>query len=151
MADTMRAAVLAAPGRIEMANVPVPQPGPGEVRVRLEGCGVCASNLEPWAGLEWLTYPGAPGGLGHEGWGTIDAVGPGVDLAPGTRVAFLGTASFAEYDIAPAAAVVLLPAEFTGAISRGAAGLRLQHLPPQRDFDAGRRWRSSVSASSARC
>ncbi len=114
MAATMRAAVLAAPGRIELTDVPVPQPGPGEVRVRIEGCGVCASNLEPWAGLEWLSYPGEPGGLGHEGWGTVDAVGAGVDLVPGTRVATLGTRSFADYGIAPAAAVVPLPPELTG-------------------------------------
>ncbi|MBV8973020.1 MAG: zinc-binding dehydrogenase, partial [Sphingomonadaceae bacterium] len=111
---TMRAAVLAAPGRIEITEVPVPQPGPGEVRVRVEGCGVCASNLEPWAGLEWLTYPGAPGGLGHEGWGVVDAVGEGVDVTPGTRVAFLGGASFAEYDVVPAAAAVPLPPALTG-------------------------------------
>ncbi len=115
MAATMRAAVLAAPGRIELADVAVPQPGPGEVRVRLEGCGVCASNLEPWAGLEWLTYPGDAGGLGHEGWGTVDAVGEGVTgLTPGDRVATLGTRSFAEFDIAPAAAVVRLPSGVVG-------------------------------------
>ena len=61
----MRAAVLAAPGTIRVAEVEVPEPGPGEVRVRLEGCGVCASNLEPWAGNPWVSYPGDPGG-----WGT---------------------------------------------------------------------------------
>ncbi len=111
----MRAAVLSAPGRIDIADVPVPTPGPGEVRIRLEGCGVCASNLEPWEGLEWLTYPGDAGGLGHEGWGTVDAVGTGVaDLARGDRVAALGTRSFAEFDVVPAAAAVRLPPGLTG-------------------------------------
>ncbi|MFC7608267.1 hypothetical protein [Teichococcus aestuarii] len=47
------------------------------MRLRLEGCGVCASNLTPWSGPEWMQFPGDPGGLGHEGWGVIDAVGEG--------------------------------------------------------------------------
>lgn len=111
----MRAAVLAAPGVIELTETAMPQPGVGEVRFRLEGCGVCASNLEPWAGLEWLTYPGEPGGLGHEGWGTVDAVGDGVTgIAPGDRVAALAYRSFAEFDVAPAAAVVKLPDALAG-------------------------------------
>ncbi len=115
MPARMRAAVLAAPGVIEFTDVPVPTPTAGEVRIRLEGCGVCASNLEPWAGLEWLTYPGAPGGLGHEGWGVVDAVGDGVvGLALGDRVAALAYRSFAEFDVAPAAAIVKLPPSLTG-------------------------------------
>ena len=115
MGATMRAAVLAAPGAIQLAEVPRPDPGPNQVRFRLEGCGVCASSLEPWAGLPWLTYPGAPGGLGHEGWGVVDAVGEGVSgLVPGDRVAALAYHSFAEFDIAPAEAVVRLPPALAG-------------------------------------
>ena len=111
----MQAAVLAAPGKVELASVPLPEPGEGEVRIKLEGCGVCASNLEPWAGLEWLSYPGEPGGLGHEGWGTVDALGPGVtELESGDRVATLSYRSFAEYDLAKAAMVVKLPPELDG-------------------------------------
>jgi threonine dehydrogenase-like Zn-dependent dehydrogenase len=112
---TMRAAVLAAPGEIRIADVAVPEPGAGEVRVRLEGCGVCASNLEPWAGLEWVEYPGEAGGLGHEGWGTVDAVGPGVSgVEVGDRVAALSYRSFAEYDIARADMMVKLPPAHAG-------------------------------------
>jgi threonine dehydrogenase-like Zn-dependent dehydrogenase len=111
----MRAAVLAAPGEMRITRVPVPTPGPGEVRIRLEGCGVCASNLEPWAGLEWLTYPGEAGGLGHEGWGIVDAVGADVaGLGIGDRVAALSFRSFADYDVANADAVVKLPAALAG-------------------------------------
>ena len=85
---TMRAAVIAAPGEVRVDEVARPEPGTGEVRVALEGCGVCASNLEPWAGPEWMHFPTEPGGLGHEGWGVIDAVGQGVaGLAVGDRVA----------------------------------------------------------------
>jgi len=110
-APTMLAAILTGPGAIELARVPVPAPGPGEVRIAVEGCGVCASNLEPFAGQPWLTYPGEPGGLGHEGWGVVDAVGDGVDLAPGTRVATLSGRSYAEYDLATAEQVIPLPPE----------------------------------------
>jgi threonine dehydrogenase-like Zn-dependent dehydrogenase len=107
----MRAAVLTGPARLELAQVPVPVPQPGEVRIRLEGCGVCASNLEPWAGQEWMTYPGEAGGLGHEGWGIVDAVGDGVDaFSPGDRVATLSHHSYADYDLAPADRVLKLPA-----------------------------------------
>jgi threonine dehydrogenase-like Zn-dependent dehydrogenase len=113
---TMRAAVLTGPGRIEVAQVPAPEPGPGQVRVRLEGCGVCASNLTPWAGPDWMSFPTKPGDLGHEGWGVVDALGEGVTgLAEGDRVAALSYRSYAEYDVAEAAAVVKLPPELAGA------------------------------------
>lgn len=111
----MQAAVLTAPGTLAVERVPLPEPGPGEVRVRLEGCGVCASNLTPWAGPEWMQYPTAPGELGHEGWGRIEAVGEGVtELAEGDRVATLSHRSYAEADIAPAAMVVKLPPALEG-------------------------------------
>lgn len=111
----MRAAVLMAPGIIEMSRVPVPRPGPGELRVRLEGCGVCASNLEPWAGNEWMSYPGEAGGLGHEGWGIVDSVGDGVaGLRPGDRVASLASRSYAEFDIAGESGVIKLPDSLAG-------------------------------------
>jgi threonine dehydrogenase-like Zn-dependent dehydrogenase len=114
-APKMRAAVLAAPGLIRTEQVDVPEPGPGEVRVRLEGCGVCASNLGPWAGPEWMQFPTEPGALGHEGWGVIDAVGEGVqDLAVGDRVATLSQHSYAEYDLAEQGAVVKLPDGLAG-------------------------------------
>jgi threonine dehydrogenase-like Zn-dependent dehydrogenase len=113
--DTMRAAHLAGPGRVVLEEVKLPEPGPGQVRIRLEGCGVCASNLTPWGGAEWMQYPTEPGALGHEGWGTVDAVGEGVEgLAEGQRVAALSYAAYAEYDLADASAVVLLPAALDG-------------------------------------
>lgn len=111
----MRAAVLVEPRRFEIEEVPLPQPGPGEVRVRLEGCGVCASNLPPFEGRPWFRYPMEPGALGHEGWGTVDALGPGsVGLRCGQRVALLSQRAYAEYDVAPASAVVPLPASLGG-------------------------------------
>lgn len=89
----------------------VPEPGPGEVRLRLEGCGVCGSNLPLWEGQPWFQYPSPAGAPGHEGWGVVDAVGPDVaSLTPGDRVAALSYRAYAEYDIAAADAVVPLPA-----------------------------------------
>lgn len=112
---TMRAAVLCGAGRIRVAEVAVPQPGPGEVRVLLAGCGVCASNLGPWAGPEWMEFPTEPGALGHEGWGVVDALGAGVEgLRPGEPVAVLSQHAYARYDIAAAGAVVPLPAALAG-------------------------------------
>jgi threonine dehydrogenase-like Zn-dependent dehydrogenase len=115
LSNTMRAAVLTGPKALEIVDTPLPQPGPGEVRVKLEGCGVCASNVEPWHGQPWSTYPGEAGGLGHEGWGTIDAVGDGVtELSVGDRVATLAGHSYAEYDVATVASLVKLPPELAG-------------------------------------
>ena len=112
---TMKAARLAGPGRVVLEDVALPEPGAGQVRIRLEGCGVCASNLVPWGGAEWMKYPTDPGALGHEGWGTIDALGDGVEgLALGDRVAALSYNAYAEYDVADAANVVPLPPSLDG-------------------------------------
>jgi len=106
----MRAAVLIAAGKLKIEEVPLPEPGPGQVRVCLEGSGVCASNLTPWEGPEWMHFPTEPGALGHEGWGVVDSVGEGVsDFEPGMRVAGLSGHAYAQYDVANASDLVKLP------------------------------------------
>jgi threonine dehydrogenase-like Zn-dependent dehydrogenase len=76
---------------------------------------VCGSNLAPWEGRPWFKYPLAPGELGHEGWGYVDAVGKQVKrFAEGDRVALLSYHAYAEYDVAPESAVVRLPASLDG-------------------------------------
>lgn len=108
----MRAAVVTGAGVLEVRTAPVPEPGPGQVRLKLAGCGVCASNLGPWSGPAWMSFPTAPGDLGHEAWGAVDAVGEGVEgLGVGDRVAALTYKAYAEYDLAEAEAVVKLPPE----------------------------------------
>lgn len=98
-----------------MTNIAVPEPAEHEVRVRLQGCGVCGSNLPPWEGRPWFKYPLAPGELGHEGWGRVDACGSKVtQLAKGDRVALLSYRAYAEYDVAPEGAVVRLPEALAG-------------------------------------
>ena len=115
MNDTMQAAVLTAPGTMTTRDVARPKPAPGEVRVRLEGCGVCASNVEPWEGQPWSTFPGEPGGMGHEGWGVVDALGAGVTgVAVGDRVATLAGRSYAQWDVVAADRVVVLPPALAG-------------------------------------
>ncbi len=95
--------------------MPRPEPRAGEVRVQLQGCGVCASNLTPWAGPDWMKFPTEPGDLGHEGWGLVDAVGEGVKtVAPGDRVAALSYRSYAEYDLATEDTVLRLPDALAG-------------------------------------
>ncbi len=118
----MTSAVLAAPRTVATIDVERPEPGPGEIRVRVEGSGVCASNLEVWAGQPWFRYPLEPGAPGHEGWGRVDALGPGVaGPAVGTPVVFLSGRAYAPYDVARADAVVPLPASVAAAPFPGEA------------------------------
>jgi threonine dehydrogenase-like Zn-dependent dehydrogenase len=112
---TMRAAVVASPGNARVERCAAPTPGRGEVLLRVEGCGVCGSNLPVWRGGAGADYPLASGAPGHEAWGRVEAVGDGVtDVAVGTRVAALTYNSFADYDVAAAETVVPLPGEFDG-------------------------------------
>jgi threonine dehydrogenase-like Zn-dependent dehydrogenase len=99
----VRAAVLKAPGHVALHALPDPEAAAGEVLVRLQGSGVCASELPLWEGREWFTYPRPAGEPGHEGWGMVEAVGAGVaGLAPGQRVTFIGAGAHAEYAVVPA-------------------------------------------------
>jgi alcohol dehydrogenase/L-iditol 2-dehydrogenase len=75
----MRAALLIEPGRLEVGEVPRPEPGPGEVRIAVAGIGLCGSDQHVARGT-W-TVPAYPWIPGHEGYGVIDAVGPEVDEA----------------------------------------------------------------------
>ena len=114
-AATMRAATIAAPGRSRAEAVAAPSPGPGQVLLRLEGCGLCASSLAVWEGAPWFDYPLAPGEPGHEGWGVVEALGDDVGWPePGTRVAALSYRAFAELDVAAATELVALPPELDG-------------------------------------
>src|SRR5919202_4119580 len=114
-AGAMRAAVFTGAQRLHVVSLALPDPGPRDIRIRLEGCGVCASNVPVWEGRPWFAFPLAPGAPGHEGWGRIDALGRDVrGLALGQRVAVLSFHAYATYDTAPADAVVPLPASLEG-------------------------------------
>ena len=82
----MRAMVLARPRTpLELREVPVPEPGAGEVRLRVQACAVCRTDLHILDGE--LTEPTLPLVPGHQIVGVIDAIGDGVQgLAIGDRV-----------------------------------------------------------------
>lgn len=107
---TMRAAVLVGPQQLEVQEVPIPAPEANEVLVKVEGCGVCGSNLPVWEGRPWFTYPLPPGQPGHEAWGRVVRLGSAVEgVHVGDRVAMLSYAGYAEYDTAAASAAIRLP------------------------------------------
>lgn len=85
--EKMRAAVVAQLGaELEVTEVDLPAPGPGEALVKLETSGVCHTDLHAAQG-DWPVKPTPPFIPGHEGYGTVVAVGPGVDnLAVGDKV-----------------------------------------------------------------
>ncbi len=106
-----RAAVITEPARIEVTQTAFRVPVADEVRVQLEGCGVCASNVPVWQGQPWFRYPLEPGSPGHEAWGRVDSIGPDVDgLRSGDRVALLSSHAYAEYDLCRASELVRIPA-----------------------------------------
>ncbi len=82
---TIRAAVFeGTPGSLGVHTLELAEPGPCEVRVRLGASGVCHSDYNAIDGTAPTRCPAV---LGHEGAGTIEAVGPGVeDVSPGARV-----------------------------------------------------------------
>ncbi len=134
----MRAVQVSRPkGPFEFVDRPIPQPGPGWVRIKVQACGVCHSDSMVKEGLfPGIAYPRVPG---HEVAGVVDAVGPGVPRwTPGqhvgvgwnggycgycdpcrhgdffacehsqiTGISFDG--GYAEYMLAPSSAVALLP------------------------------------------
>lgn len=75
---TMKAAVVdALGGPLTVTQVPVPQPGAGQVLVRIDTCGVCHTDLHAAHG-DWPVKPQPPFIPGHEGVGHVVAVGEGV-------------------------------------------------------------------------
>lgn len=82
----MRAMVLTEPGRpLELREVPTPEPGPGQVQLRVRACGVCRTDLHVFDGE--LPEPKLPLVLGHQIVGVVTKLGEGVDrFAVGDRV-----------------------------------------------------------------
>lgn len=128
-----------AKGPFEIVERPIPEPGPGTVRIKVQACGVCHSDAMTKDGaLVGIQYPRVPG---HEVAGVIDAVGSGVTAwKPGQHVGVGWTGGYcgecdhcrrgdffacvkgritgvtfdggyAEYMIAPTSGVALMPAD----------------------------------------
>lgn len=119
--STFRTAVVrtpAGPDSIEIIDVPIVEPGPGEVRVEIAAAPVNPVDLGVAGGVfhgMGLVHQPEWTGLGWDFAGTVVAVGPGVDLAVGTRVAGLidgfdrDFGTYAEQLVVPAANVAVVP------------------------------------------
>ena len=88
MEKTMKCAVVPELGaRLEIRDVPVPQPGPGQVLVKIEASGLCHTDIHAARG-DWPVKPKMPLVPGHEGVGTVVTVGEGdFPVVVGDRVA----------------------------------------------------------------
>jgi D-arabinose 1-dehydrogenase-like Zn-dependent alcohol dehydrogenase len=76
MSDTYKAVEVTTPGTLRVVERPVREPGAGQVRLRVEACGICHTDAATVMGIfPGLTFPRVPG---HEVVGRIEAIGPGV-------------------------------------------------------------------------
>lgn len=120
----MKAIVNTAPGRLQLQEWPLPEPGPGQVRIRTLCCGVCATDLQMIAGWKRTGFPAIPG---HEWCGVVDKAGPGVpDTLAGRRcvadnvqpdggeVGFEHSGGYGEYFLTAANNLCMLPDSFPG-------------------------------------
>lgn len=106
----MHSAQIVSPGSVVLKNVLLPKIAATEILIKLDGCGVCGSNLALWEGRPWFSYPLETGAPGHEGWGRVCAIGEDVTkFKIGDRVSVLSFHAFAQYDKADENNAVLLP------------------------------------------
>ncbi len=83
--DAMRAMILDGPGRaLRLGERDLPEPGPGQLRLRVRACGICRTDLHIVDGE--LAEPALPLIPGHQIVGIVDAAGPGSSFAPGDRI-----------------------------------------------------------------
>ena len=123
----MKAIVNTAAGRVEWQDWPMPEPGPGQVRIRTAACGVCVTDLAMIAGWQRTGFPAIPG---HEWSGMVDCVGPGADrallgkpcvaenvLSDGKEVGFEHPGGYGQYFLTEANNVYPLPVDFPPAVA----------------------------------
>jgi NADPH2:quinone reductase len=112
------------PEQLRYETVPDPQPGPAQVRVRVEAIGVNFTDVYSRTGYYPTAVPYTPG---TEAAGTVDLVGPDVtDVHVGDRVAYEGApGAYAELQVVPVERIVPLPA---GVSTRQGAAVMLQGM-----------------------
>lgn len=117
------------PEVLEVVDLPVPEPGPGEILVRQSAIGLNFIDTYHRAGLYPVEPPFTPG---VEGAGVVEAVGPGVTrFAPGDRAAYAaGLGTYAEYRVADEGKAVRLPDAITDEIAAAAMlkGMTAEYL-----------------------
>lgn len=108
------------PEALTLQEVPLPEPGPGEARVRIHAIGVNYIDIYHRTGLYPLELPFTPG---SEASGVVDAVGEGVtEVKPGDRVAYaMHRGSYAEYAVVPSWILAPLPDDIS--FQMGAAAM----------------------------
>ena len=116
---------------LQLVDVPIPEPGPGEIRIKQTVAGVNYIDVYVRTGVYKRELPFI---LGREGAGTVDAVGPNVtEFAPGDRIAYMETphlGGYAEYAIVPIAEAVPVPdgVDDTTACAAMLQGVTAQYL-----------------------
>src|SRR3984957_14355223 len=86
----MKALLLSQYNQLDIADLPAPEPGEGEILVRVAACGICGSDVHGYDGGSGRRIP--PLVMGHEAAGVVAAVGAGVTtFKPGDRVTFDST------------------------------------------------------------
>lgn len=112
------------PEQMEVVDVPIPQPGPGQALVRIEASGVNFIDVYFRIGLYKAELPVT---LGNEGAGIVEAVGPDVtSVSPGDRVAYaMNRGSYAEFAVVPAWQLIKIPGHVSTKI---AAAVMLQGM-----------------------
>ena len=119
MTKTVRIHKTGGPEVLRIEDLPVGNPGPGEIRIRVQTIGLNRSEAVYRAG-QYLVAPKLPSLMGYEAFGTVEALGPGVQgHAPGDRVCVIPAYRLGEYGvyaesaIVPARCVVAAPAGLT--------------------------------------
>ncbi len=130
MTRAIQIAAIGGPEQMQLVDVTVGDPGPGEIRIRHQACGLNFIDVYHRTGLYPLKLPH---GLGMEGAGVVEAVGEGVShLKSGDRAAYASNppGSYSELRVMPAKNVVKLPdgIAFDTAAAMMLKGLTAQYL-----------------------
>ena len=112
--NAQKVAVMNAPYDISIAHAAIPEPGPGEIRLKVEWVGICGSDVEAYRGTRQPEYLSTPARLGHEVAGIVDKVGEhvtGINIGDQVTCRYVWGA-FAEYIVCKPFNVRVMPPGF---------------------------------------
>jgi NADPH:quinone reductase-like Zn-dependent oxidoreductase len=93
---------------LQVIDTPLPEPGPGEVRIKVIASPINPSDLMFVQNLYGI-QPELPSGVGFEGVGIVDALGEGVTMRTGIRVSFTAIGAWSEYVLAKQRSLIPVP------------------------------------------